>query len=126
MANPDHPNQADQAKHPNCTENVPLSTEKVPLSTEKVPQYRGTGTSDLGSRGVHRHPFCRGFKLKKVSSTEKVPQKYRKSTTKVPQKYCKSTAVPVPVTGLGPGVSIDTHIVGALSLKKRKNEKKGF
>ena len=55
MANPDHPNQADQAKHPNCTENVPLSTEKVPLSTEKVPlsteivpQHRGTGTGDLG------------------------------------------------------------------------------
>ena len=104
MANPDHPNQADQAKHPNCTENVPLSTEKVPLSTEKVPQYRGTSTSDLGSRGVHRHPFCRGFKLKKASSTEKVLKKYR-----------KSTAVPVPLTGLGPGVSIDTHIVGALA-----------
>merc|ERR1711953_992970 len=48
------------------TKKVPSSTEKVPLSTEIVPKYCGTGTGDLGwSRGVHRHPYCRVFKLKK-------------------------------------------------------------
>merc|ERR1712087_379242 len=40
----------------------PLSTEKVILSTVK---YRSTGTGYLaGSMGVHRHPYCRVFKLK--------------------------------------------------------------
>ena len=34
---------------------------KVPKSTEK---YRGTGYL-AGSRRVHRHPYCRVFKLKK-------------------------------------------------------------
>ena len=88
------------------------STKKVP---KKVPQYRGTSTSDLfGSRRVHRHPYCRGFKLKKASSTVK----YRK-------KYRNSTAVGPAGPG-GPGESIDTHIVGSLSSKSRKNEKSGF
>ena len=32
----------------------------------------------------------------------------------------------VPVTQVGPGESLDTHIVGSLSLKSRKNEKSGF
>ena len=42
------------------------------LSTEKVPQYRGTRTGDLvGSRRVHRHPYCRVFKLKQ-SKNEKI------------------------------------------------------
>ena len=95
------------------------NTEKVPLSTEKIPKkYR----SDLlGSRGVHRHPYCRGFKLKKASSTVKYRKKYRK----VLKKYRKSTAVG-PAGPAGPGESIDTHIVGSLSSKSRKNEKSGF
>merc|ERR1712226_552537 len=53
-------------KVPLSTKKVPSRTEKVPLSTEIVPKYCGTGTGDLGwSRGVHRHPYCRVFKLKK-------------------------------------------------------------
>ena len=40
--------------------------QKYPKSTEKYRKYRSTGTGDLGwSRGVHRHPYCRVFKLKK-------------------------------------------------------------
>ena len=56
-------------KSPPTPLSVPLSTEKVPLSTEKVPQYRGNGTSVLvGSRGVHRHPYCRALSLKRRSA----------------------------------------------------------
>ena len=43
-------------------------TRKIKLrkSTEKYRKYRSTGTGDLGwSRGVHRHPYCRVFRLKK-------------------------------------------------------------
>ena len=47
----------------------PKSTEKVPLSTVK---YRSTGTGDLvGSRQFHRHPYCRGSKLKKAKKRKK-------------------------------------------------------
>ena len=43
-----------------------LFQERYHKSTEKYRKYRGTGTGDLvGSRGVHRHPYCRVFKLKK-------------------------------------------------------------
>ena len=46
-----------------------LFQERYHKSTEKYRKYCGTGTGDLvGSRGVHRHPYCRGLSLKRQSA----------------------------------------------------------
>ena len=43
---------------------TPLDQPKSPVP---VPQYRGSSTSVLvGSRGVHRHPYCWALSLKKA------------------------------------------------------------
>ena len=97
------------------TEKVSLSTKKVPQSTEKVPQYCSTGTSDLvGSRRLHRHPYCRGSKLKKS----------KKRKIRIFEKPDFPDPGPDQVVPVHPGSTLRSQGVRRSQKKRKKNFRK--